>query len=73
MFINFPEIIRIGLTTWSGNTRMMKLAENIGLHKEAEYKKARIVDNEYFDSLSYGILKEDWIGLGNKNSLINLK
>jgi len=59
----FPEIVRIGLSTWSGNLRMMKLAEKIGLKREAEYKRARIVNGEYYDSLSYGILKEDWLRL----------
>jgi len=36
------------------------LAEKIGLKKEAVYRKARIVNNQYFDSISYGILKEEW-------------
>jgi len=61
IFKRFPEIVRIGLSTWSGNLRMIKLAEKIGLKKEAEYKKARIVDGTYYDSLSYGILKDEWI------------
>lgn len=60
IFEMFPEIIRVGLTTWSGNKRMIHLANKIGLVKEAEYKNARIVDNTYFDSISYGILKKDW-------------
>lgn len=59
------KLIRIGLTTWSGNKRMMKLAEKLGLEKEAVYKKARIVDNKYYDSVSYGILKEDWLMITN--------
>jgi len=60
-----PKLIRIGLSTWSGNERMKKLAEKIGLKKEAVYKKARIVDNKYYDSVSYGILKEEWQVLSN--------
>jgi RimJ/RimL family protein N-acetyltransferase len=60
IFEESPELIRIGLSTWSGNLRMMKLAEKLGLKKEAVYRKARIVDNEYYDSLSYEILKEEW-------------
>ncbi len=55
-----PKLIRLGLSTWSGNLRMMHLAEKIGLKKEAVYRKARIVDNEYYDAVSYGILKEEW-------------
>lgn len=54
-----PELVRIGLTTWSGNHGMIHLAVKMGLHKEAEFKKARIVDGKYYDSVSYGILKEE--------------
>ncbi len=60
MFEERKNLVRIGLSTWSGNTRMMKLAEKLGLMKEAEYRNARIVDGNYYDSLSYGILKEEW-------------
>ncbi|MFT8316020.1 MAG: GNAT family protein [Clostridium sp.] len=60
IFDQNPELIRIGLSTWSGNTRMMNLAEKLGLKKEAVYRKARIVDNEYYDSISYGVLREEW-------------
>lgn len=57
-----PELVRLGLTTWSGNPRMMKLSEKLGMKKEAEYRKARIVNGKYYDSVSYGILKEEWYG-----------
>lgn len=60
VFDDHPEIVRLGLTTWSGNVRMMKLAEKLGFIKEAVYRKARIVNNEYYDSVSYGILREEW-------------
>lgn len=60
IFAENPKLARIGLTTWSGNLRMMQLAEKLGLKKEAVYRKARIVDNQYYDSVSYGILKEEW-------------
>lgn len=60
VFKENARLVRIGLSTWSGNERMMKLAEKIGLKKEAVYKKARIVNNEYYDALSYGILRSSW-------------
>lgn len=60
VFKEKPELVRIGLTTWSGNFGMIKLAQKLGLTEEARYKKARIVNGEYFDSVSFGILKEDW-------------
>lgn len=56
-----PDIVRIGLTTWSGNERMMKLSEKLGMAQEACYRKARIVKGTYYDSVSYGILKEAWL------------
>lgn len=56
-----PDISRLGLTTWSGNLRMMKLSEKLGMKQEACYRNARIVEGEYYDSVSYGILKEEWL------------
>lgn len=59
IFRERPELVRIGLTTWSGNAGMMKLAEKLGMQKEAHYRKARIVDGQFYDSISYGLLKEE--------------
>lgn len=55
-----PEIVRIGLTTWSGNKGMIQLAENLGMKREALYRKARIVNGRYYDSISYGLLRDEW-------------
>ncbi len=63
VFETKKEIVRLGLTTWSGNRRMMALAQKVGLKTEAVYRKARIVDGEYYDSVSYGILREEWAEL----------
>lgn len=60
IFNEKPELVRIGFTTWSGNIGMIKLGESLKFRKEAAYKNARIVNGEYFDSISYGILKEEW-------------
>lgn len=60
IFNEKTELVRLGLSTWSGNLRMMSLAEKLGFIKEAVYRKARIVNNEYYDAISYGILKEEW-------------
>ncbi len=60
IFDSNSKLVRLGLTTWSGNKRMMKLAEKLTYKCEAVYKKARIVDGEYYDSISYGILREEW-------------
>ena len=63
IFKTYPELIRLGMMTWSGNKRMMALAEKLGFYKEAVYRKARIVNDEYYDSVSYGILKEEWFNV----------
>lgn len=54
------NIIRLGITTWSGNAGIIKLAKKLGMKEEARYRKARIVNGEYFDSVSYGILRDEW-------------
>jgi len=60
LFQTKKEIVRLGFSTWSGNEGMIKLAKHLGMQEEARYRKARIVDEKYYDSLSYGILREEW-------------
>lgn len=51
----------IGLTTWSGNYRMIGLAESLDLKKEAEIRQVRFWQNQYWDSVKYGVLRSEWI------------
>lgn len=60
LFDKMPKLVRIGLTTWSGNLRMMHLAEKLKMKKEANFRMARIVNNQYYNSVSYGILRSEW-------------
>lgn len=60
VFNQQQEIVRIGFTTWSGNYGMVKLAEKLGMKEEARYRNARIVNDKYYDSVSYGMLREEW-------------
>lgn len=60
-----PRIQRIGYTTWSGNHRMMKVGEKIGMRKEAQIRKVRYWKGRYYDSVKYGVLREEWL----KNTL----
>ena len=60
LFETKKDIARLGLSTWSGNIGMIKVAEKLGMKKEAEYRNARIVDGKYYDSVSYGVLREEW-------------
>ncbi len=60
LFDNRPELVRLDMRTWSGHFGMMKLAEKLGFTLEARFRKARIVKGEYFDSIGYGILREEF-------------
>lgn len=55
-----PELVRLDLRTWSGNKAMMRLAQKLGFQLEARFRKARIVNDTYYDSLGYGVLRDEW-------------
>lgn len=57
---NSYEIERVGLTTWSGNQRMMKAATALGMKQEAVLRKVRYYNGVYYDSVKYGVLREEW-------------
>ncbi len=54
------DTVRLGIGTWSGNIRMMRLAAKCGMAEEARVRKARIVRGEYYDAIKMGILREEW-------------
>ena len=56
----YPDIVRLDIGTWSGNVRMMRLAQKLGFLQEACFRKARIVRGEYYDAVDYGILRKEW-------------
>lgn len=60
LFENYEDIVRLDMRTWSGNIGLIKLAEKLGFIQEACFRKARIVKGEYFDSLGFGVLKEEF-------------
>ncbi len=60
LFAAMPQLARLDLRTWSGNRGMMRLAEKIGFVEVARFRRARIVNGEYFDGLGYGVLREEW-------------
>ncbi|WP_373426075.1 GNAT family N-acetyltransferase [Paenibacillus radicibacter] len=61
LFNKLP-LARVGLTTWSGNTRMMRAAEKLGMQVEGRMRKCRIYQGEYYDSIRMGVLREEWFG-----------
>ncbi|TCP68284.1 GNAT family N-acetyltransferase [Baia soyae] len=54
------DVARVGISTWSGNERMIGLAKKMGMIEEGRIRKARIVEGKYFDSIKMGILREEW-------------
>ena len=53
IFQNTDKLEHIGLTTWSGNPSMMRVAE-----------KVRYYNGKYYDSMKYGILRDEWKNVG---------
>lgn len=54
------DIERIGLTTWSGNPRMIASAESLGLKIEGRLRRVRYHEGHYYDSIKMGVLREEW-------------
>lgn len=54
------DIVRLGIMTWSGNRRMIHLAEKLGMKHEGRIRKARLVNGVYYDAIYMGILREEW-------------
>lgn len=59
LFQTLP-LVRVGFTTWSGNHRMMKVGEKLGMQLEARLRKCRYYNGVYYDSIRMGILREEW-------------
>lgn len=64
-------IERVGLTTWSGNPRMIRCAEKLGMRLEGRMRKCRYYNGEYYDSIRMGILREEWDEFKKNNPLFN--
>ncbi|WP_269136036.1 GNAT family N-acetyltransferase [Sporosarcina cyprini] len=59
LFTTMP-LVRVGLTTWSGNERMIRVAEKLGMTMEARIRKVRYWNGVYYDSIRMGMLREEW-------------
>lgn len=55
-----PSWHRLSMGTWSGNVGMVRLAAKLGFVEEARYRRARHVRGAWYDSLGFGILREEW-------------
>lgn len=61
LFEDVTDLPHIGLTTWSGNKRMMKLADSLDMKLEGQIRQVRYWNGKYFDSIKYGILRSEWL------------
>lgn len=57
------EVGRIGLTTWSGNPRMIRCAQAIGFTLEGTLRRCRFYNGVYYDAIRLGVLREEWAAL----------
>ena len=60
LFSTDPELHRLDLRTWSGNERMIRLAQHLGFREEARFREAREVKGRRYDSLGFGLLRTEW-------------
>lgn len=42
---------------------MVRVAEKLGMQMEARIRKVRYYNNQYYDSIRMGILREEWENL----------
>lgn len=59
LFDYFSYLPHIGFTTWSGNIGMQKIGEKCDMTKEGVIRKVRYLNGVYYDSVKYGILREE--------------
>lgn len=51
---------RIGLRTWGGNRRMIRVARGLGFRREAVFRDAAVVRKRVYDRLAFGLLRGEW-------------
>lgn len=51
---------RIGLSTWSGNPRMIRVAGKLGFKEEGRIRDGCEVGGRFYDRLKFGILAAEW-------------
>ncbi|GGA86951.1 GNAT family N-acetyltransferase [Ornithinibacillus halotolerans] len=63
---NTIPLTRVGITTWSGNKRMIRVALKLGMQLEGRIRKVRYYEGKYYDSIRMGMLREEWETLKNE-------
>ncbi|WP_409301125.1 GNAT family N-acetyltransferase [Peribacillus sp. SCS-155] len=57
---NNLDVERVGLTTWSGNERMIAASKKVGMIMEGRMRKCRYYNGVYYDSIRMGMIREEW-------------
>ncbi|MCK4414192.1 MAG: N-acetyltransferase [Candidatus Eisenbacteria sp.] len=58
--IDAHQLTRIGIGTWGGNERMIHLAARVGMHEEARFPEARVVEQRRCDAVRWGMTRAEW-------------
>lgn len=54
------DLHRVGLRTWSGNPRMVRLTRRLGFVQEARFRQAYLAGGRAYDRLAFGLLRREW-------------
>jgi RimJ/RimL family protein N-acetyltransferase len=53
------ELPRVGMGTWSGNERMLRVAARVGMREEARFANARLVEGQRYDAVRWGVARRE--------------
>jgi RimJ/RimL family protein N-acetyltransferase len=63
VFDNTPAH-RLDFATWSGNWGMCRVGDKLGWTRESVFREARVVRGQRYDSVTYGVLRSEWLRRG---------
>jgi RimJ/RimL family protein N-acetyltransferase/ribosomal protein S18 acetylase RimI-like enzyme len=54
------DLPRVGVGTWSGNQRMIRVAARVGMREEGRFLDARLVEGRCYDAVRWGVTRAEW-------------
>ena len=54
------NLARLGAATWSGNPRMVRVAEKLGFKVEGRIRNGCEVNGRFYDGIKLGMLRSEW-------------
>jgi RimJ/RimL family protein N-acetyltransferase len=54
------NLARLGVATWSGNPRMVRVAEKVGFQVEGRIRNGCEVKGRFYDRIKLGVLRSEW-------------